>query len=143
MTLAQFPGEDVSAFATHAQKKILILMSDFALPIDLGIEVEPFGLVTRAGSSLPPVVKRSSGSRVRFPTSVIELSAIEMVPSEKRGVRSRCSIEVAYAAEMSPRRVASSSGKRSNLWRNTSSEMRNPRSTSSIAPPGATRLKMA
>ena len=51
--------------------------------------------------------------------------------------------EVAYAAEMSPRRVASSSGKRSNLWRNTSSEMRNPRSTSSIAPPGATRLKMA
>ena len=36
MTLAQFPGEDVSAFAMHAQKKILILMSDFALPIDLG-----------------------------------------------------------------------------------------------------------
>jgi hypothetical protein len=36
MTLAQFLGEDVSAFATHAQKKILILMSDFALPIDLG-----------------------------------------------------------------------------------------------------------
>ena len=29
-----------------------------ALPIDLGIEVEPFGLVTRAGSSLPPVVLR-------------------------------------------------------------------------------------
>ena len=28
------------------------------LPIDLGIEVEPFGLVTRAGSSLPPVVTR-------------------------------------------------------------------------------------
>lgn len=28
------------------------------LPIDLGIEVEPFGLVTRAGSSLPPVVMR-------------------------------------------------------------------------------------
>lgn len=29
-----------------------------ALPIDLGIEVEPFGLITRAGSSLPPVVMR-------------------------------------------------------------------------------------
>lgn len=28
------------------------------LPIDLGIEVEPFGLITRAGSSLPPVVLR-------------------------------------------------------------------------------------
>lgn len=28
------------------------------LPIDLGIEVEPFGLITRAGSSLPPVVMR-------------------------------------------------------------------------------------
>ena len=26
------------------------------LPIDLGIEVEPFGLITRAGSALPPVV---------------------------------------------------------------------------------------
>lgn len=29
-----------------------------ALPIDLGIEVEPFGLITRAGSALPPVVLR-------------------------------------------------------------------------------------
>lgn len=29
-----------------------------ALPIDLGIEVEPFGLITRAGSVLPPVVTR-------------------------------------------------------------------------------------
>lgn len=28
------------------------------LPIDLGIEVEPFGLITRAGSALPPVVTR-------------------------------------------------------------------------------------
>lgn len=28
------------------------------LPIDLGIEVEPFGLITRAGSSLPRVVAR-------------------------------------------------------------------------------------
>lgn len=29
-----------------------------ALDVDLGIEVEPFGLITRAGSSLPPVVLR-------------------------------------------------------------------------------------
>lgn len=36
MTLAHFLGEDVSTYATHAQKKILILMSDFTLPIDLG-----------------------------------------------------------------------------------------------------------
>ena len=28
------------------------------LPIDLGIEVEPFGLITRAGSALPHVVRR-------------------------------------------------------------------------------------
>ncbi|OZA11328.1 MAG: hypothetical protein B7Y02_08945 [Rhodobacterales bacterium 17-64-5] len=28
------------------------------LAIDLGIEVEPFGLVTRAGSILPPVAAR-------------------------------------------------------------------------------------
>jgi DNA-binding transcriptional LysR family regulator len=29
-----------------------------ALPIDLGIEVEPFGLITRAGSDLPQVARR-------------------------------------------------------------------------------------
>ena len=37
MTLVQFPGEDITAFATFAQKRILVLMSDFALPIDLGL----------------------------------------------------------------------------------------------------------
>jgi DNA mismatch repair protein MutH len=36
MPLEDFPSEDVSNFATSAQKKIKILLSDYALPIDLG-----------------------------------------------------------------------------------------------------------
>ena len=37
------------------------------LPIDLGIEVEPFGLITRAGSSLPRVATTMIDMVIRKP----------------------------------------------------------------------------
>ena len=37
------------------------------LPIDLGIEVEPFGLITRAGSSLPRVATMMIDMVIRKP----------------------------------------------------------------------------